>query len=217
MVPTSAVGGDFYDWIVLGDGRLGLAVGDVTGHGVPAALLMALTVTLIRAEAGRAETPAQVLLPVNRHLIDSNDTGFFVTALYGEIELDSLEFRYARAGHPLPLAMDAGRNPIELAQGTGQPLGLFDELILDEGRLRLDPGGSLLLYTDGVTEAEDEAGEQFGPERLTAALRAAGQGDPERTCEQLWSSLKAYQGSVPQDDDVTLVAVEVDTDAARSG
>jgi sigma-B regulation protein RsbU (phosphoserine phosphatase) len=81
----------------------------------------------------------------------------------------------------------------------------------------LDPGGSLLLYTDGVTEAEDGAGEQFGTERLAAGLQAAGQGDPERTCEQLWSLLKAYQGSVPQDDDVTLVAVEVDTNAARSG
>ena len=207
MVPTSAVGGDFYDVIQLGSGRLGLAIGDVTGHGVPAALLMALTVTLIRVEAERAKSPSEVLLSVNRHLIESNDSGLFVTALYGLLDVSILEFNYARAGHPLPLAMDAEGNTVSLPQGTGQPLGLFDELVLDEGHLSLDPGGSMLLYTDGVTEAVDGGGEFFGTERLSSAFQSAAALHPKQICETLWQALLAYQGTMPQDDDVTLVAV----------
>jgi len=209
MVPTSAVGGDFYDVIQLGDGKLGLVVGDVTGHGVPAALLMALTVTLIRVEAARAESPAEVLLSVNHHLIESNDSGLFVTALYGLLDVSSLEFNYARAGHPLPLAMDSGGNAVSLPQGTGQPLGLFDVLALDEGKLRLEAGGNMLLYTDGVTEAVNDAGEFFGTERLTSVLQSTANSQAEHICESLWQSLKSYQGSMVQDDDVTLVAVSV--------
>ncbi len=209
MVPTSAVGGDFYDVIQLGNGNLGLAIGDVTGHGVPAALLMALTVTLIRVEAERAKSPAEVLFSVNRRLIESNDSGLFVTALYGFFDVSSLEFNYARAGHPLPLAMDAGGNSVSLPQGTGQPLGLFEELVLDEGQLSLDPGGSMLLYTDGVTEAVDGAGEFFGMERLSSALQSAATLHPKQICEALWQALVAYQGTIPQDDDVTLVAVGI--------
>ena len=209
MVPTSAVGGDFYDVIQLGNGRIGLVVGDVTGHGVPAALLMALTVTLVRVEAPRASSPAEVLFSVNRHLIESNDSGLFVTALYGILDVSTLEFHYARAGHPLPVALDSRANSVMLEQGTGQPLGLFDPLALDEGRLQLDRGGSMLLYTDGVTEAVDGAGEFFGTERLTSALQAAAGFHPERICEALWLALTAYQGTMPQDDDVTLVAVGI--------
>lgn len=209
MVPTSAVGGDFYDVIQLGNGMLGLVVGDVTGHGVPAALLMALTVTLIRVEAPRCESPTEVLVSVNRHLIESNDSGLFVTALYGILDVASLEFNYARAGHPLPVALDSRGNSVVLEQGTGQPLGLFDPIALDEGRLRLEQGGSMLLYTDGVTEAVDGAGEFFGTERLTSALQEIAGSHPEQVCEALWQALTAYQGTMPQDDDVTLVAVGI--------
>jgi serine phosphatase RsbU (regulator of sigma subunit) len=209
MVPTSAVGGDLYDVIHLGNGKLGLAIGDVTGHGVPAALLMALTVTLIRVEAPRSKSPAEVLLSVNRHLIESNDSGLFVTALYGILDVTSLEFHYARAGHPLPVALDSRGNSVVLEQGTGQPLGLFEPLALDEGQLRLDRGGSMLLYTDGVTEAVDGSGEFFGTERLISTLQAAAGFQPERMCEALWQALTAYRGTMPQDDDVTLVAVGI--------
>lgn len=206
IVPTSAVGGDFYDVINLGDDRLGLAVGDVTGHGVPAALLMASTVTLLRATAERIDSPSEVLRSVNRHLLAVNDTGLFVTVLYGVLSGSGDEFVYARAGHPLPLVLDAKRNPMALDQGTGQPLGLFDELLLDEGKLTLPDGGLMMLYTDGVTEAADAQGEFFGTERLEAALRLD-TGRAEQACEAVWQAVQTYQGGVPQDDDVTLVAV----------
>ena len=206
MVPTSAVGGDFYDVIPLGYGLLGIAIGDVTGHGVPAALLMASTVTLLRAGAGLGSSPRELLESVNRHLLETNNTGMFVTVLYGVLGGSGDEFEYARAGHPLPVVLDAERKPLALDKGTGQPLGLFDELLLDEGKLALPEGGLMLLHTDGVTEAPDEQGQFFGDDRLVTALQSTA-GGADQVCEAVWRAVQAYQGSVPQDDDVTLLAV----------
>jgi len=209
MIPMSAVGGDFYDVLQLENGSLAVAVGDVTGHGVPAALLMALTVTLLRAEARRIESPSEVLQAVNRELMAVNDTGRFVTVLYGILDDSSGTFHYARAGHSLPLVVDARRQPVEVGHGVGQPLGLFEELLVDEASLDLVPGSMLLLYTDGVTEAVDAQGEFFGDERLLAALQSINGTGPDQTCEAIWSALQAYQAGASQEDDVTLLAVGV--------
>ena len=209
MIPMSAVGGDFYDVLQLENGSLAVAVGDVTGHGVPAALLMALTVTLLRAEARRIESPSEVLLAVNRELMQVNDTGYFVTALYGILDDSDGKFHYARAGHSVPLLLDAGRQPVEVGHGVGHPLGLFEEMLVDEASLDLVPGSLLLLYTDGVTEAVDAQGEFFGDERLLAALQSSNGVGPDQTCEAIWSALQAYQSGASQEDDVTLLAVGV--------
>jgi len=209
MIPMSAVGGDFYDVLQLENGSLAVAVGDVTGHGVPAALLMALTVTLLRAEARRIESPSEVLLAVNRELMQVNDTGYFVTALYGILHDSDGKFHYARAGHSVPLVLDAGRQPIEVGHGVGHPLGLFEEMLVDEASLDLAPGSLLLLYTDGVTEAVDAQGEFFGDERLLAALQSSNGTGPDQTCEAVWDALQAYQAGASQEDDVTLLAVGV--------
>ena len=209
MIPMSAVGGDFYDVLQLENGSLAVAVGDVTGHGVPAALLMALTVTLLRAEARRIESPSEVLLAVNRELMQVNDTGYFVTALYGILNDSDGKFHYARAGHSVPLLLDAGRQPVEVGNGVGHPLGLFEEMLVDEASLDLVPGSMLLLYTDGVTEAVDAQGEFFGDERLLAALQSSNGVGPDQTCEAIWSALQAYRAGGSQEDDVTLLAVGV--------
>jgi serine phosphatase RsbU (regulator of sigma subunit) len=209
MVPMSAVGGDFYDVLPLADGSLGLAVGDVTGHGVPAALLMALTVTLLRAEARREASPSRVLQAVNRELLQVNDTGFFVTVLYGILPGRQAQFRYARAGHPLPLVLDGGRRPVEVGRRVGQPLGLFEEMLLDEVGLDLSPGGLLFLYTDGITEAVDPQGELFGDERLLAALLSGNGAEPAQACQAVWDALQIYRAGTAQEDDITLLAVGV--------
>jgi len=209
MIPMSAVGGDFYDVLQLENGSVAVAVGDVTGHGVPAALLMALTVTLLRAEARRLDSPSEVLQAVNRELMAVNDTGRFVTALYGILDDSSGTFHYARAGHSLPLVLDAGRQPVEVSHGVGQPLGLFEELLLDEATLDFAPGSLMLIYTDGVTEAVNPQGEFFGDERLLATVRSSDGAGPNRTCEAVWGALQAYQAGASQEDDVTLLAVGV--------
>ncbi len=208
--PMSSVGGDFFDFIPLGGDRLGIAVGDVSDHGVPAALFMALTYSLLRAEASRAPSPAEALRNVNRHLMSLNASGMFVTVLYGILNGATREFHYVRAGHDRPLLLDARREAIEVSRGPGQLLGLFPEPTLDEQSIVLPPGGLLLMYTDGVTEAMDQERNQFGRRGLQASLRAAGRTSAQDTCSVVRDAVSAYSGSTAPHDDITLVAVQAE-------
>jgi sigma-B regulation protein RsbU (phosphoserine phosphatase) len=208
MIPMSAVGGDFYDFIPLGEGRLGVAVGDVSGHGVPAALFMAMAVTLLRAEACRTCSPQEVLRGVNRQLLNLNNEGMFVTVLYGVLDGEAREFTYARAGHEPPLMCRAGGDAIRLAMASGQVLGLFDDPPLAEQTVTLEPDSTLLLYTDGVAEAVDAHAEQFGEDRLQQALCAASHLPALELCEQILGTVIAYCDARPQLDDITLVSVQ---------
>jgi serine phosphatase RsbU (regulator of sigma subunit) len=206
LVPARAVGGDLYDFIPLGPDALGIVIGDVSDKGVPAAIFMALTYSLLRAEAGRWPSPAQVLRATNQHLLSMNDAGMFVTLLYGVLKCPQARFTYARAGHELPLYLtEAGVTEPE--RGLGQPLGLVDSLELDEQSVTLEPDTTLLMYTDGATDLTNAQGERFGRERLQAAALACGGGSAQALCDRLWTALAAYQGSSTQFDDVALVAI----------
>ncbi len=208
--PMRSVGGDFYDFIPLGGDRLGIVVGDVSGHGVPAALFMGLTYSLLRAEAGRAGSPGEALRNVNRHLLGMNDSGMFVTVLYGILNCATREFGYARAGHELPLLLDARREAVELKHSRGQMLGLFPDLVLDEQSVILAPGHLLMMYTDGVNEAMDRDRQQFGLEGLCGVLRAGGRMPAQDTCKAVYDAVRAHCGGTAPHDDVLLVAVQVE-------
>ena len=209
MRPMSAVGGDFYDFMPLEGGRLGLAIGDVSDHGVPAALFMTMTLTLLRAAIRRGLPPPDVLRMVNRGLLEFNAASLFVTVLYGELDPASGEFHYARAGHEPPLVHGpaAASAPLsDAAYQRGQLLGIFDEPELDERRLRLPPGSTLLLYTDGAREASDAANNMFGDAGLQAALSAA-TASAQALCDRLLQQVDDHRGPQPQQDDITLLAV----------
>ena len=208
--PMTSVGGDFFDFIPLGEGQLGLAVGDVSGHGVPAAIFMALTFSLLRAEASRARTPREALQAVNHHLLDLNKLGMFVTLLYGILDGATREFRYARAGHDLPLVLDAQHEALHLEKHPGQPLGLFPDPLLDEQKLTLPSGSLLFLFTDGVTETTNASGEFFRTQGLQAALRSGPWASAQDVCDTVWNALQTYSGVSALQDDVTLVAVRVE-------
>jgi len=207
MIPARMVGGDFYDVIPLDADRLAVAVGDVSGKGVPAALFMALVCSLLRAEVSRDASPEESLRFVNRHLIGRNARGMFVTVLYGVLHRGTRAFEYVRAGHDLPLVWDADGASLTAKHGRGHPLGLFATPTLDVQTLRIPPGGTLLLYTDGATEAADAQSELFGRERLSAAARAAPAASAQALCDHLVQAVAAYHGAAPQADDITLLAV----------
>ncbi|MFL5801849.1 MAG: PP2C family protein-serine/threonine phosphatase [Roseiflexaceae bacterium] len=207
IVPARTVGGDCFDFIPLGPDTLGIVVGDACDKGVPAAIFMALTRSLVRAEASRARSPREALLNVNRHLLDMNDVGMFVTALYGVLNRSRRTFDYARAGHALPLVRGVGGAVLVPSHSTGQPLGLWPDMLLDEQRVVIPRGGALLLYTDGVTEAIDPQGTLFGVKRLRAAMSAHPSGSARELCDQVLQAVTAFSGTAPQEDDVTLVAV----------
>lgn len=211
ITPMSAVGGDFYDFLDLPDGRIGVVIGDVSDHGVPSALLMALTVTLLRTENRLGTSPEQALNDVNCELTERDHMNMFVTALYGILDPATGTFEYVRAGHNPPVLLDAGGHAKEIPTRPGQPLGMLPDPVFDAGRIDLPPGSLLLLYTDGVTETMNGAGEMFGMERTKRAMQDLGaSASAEEMCQHLHTTLRDYRGQEPQSDDVTSLAIKVE-------
>lgn len=207
MVPARAVGGDFYDIILLSPNKVGIVVGDVADKGVPSAIFMAQTHALIYAMAKRSATPAEVLLEVNQLLTKIGESSLFVTVLYGVLDNRTNTFSYARAGHELPI-MVSPNGEVQLAPyNQGQLLGILDDPILDEQLLDISPGGMMLLYTDGAIDARHSNGESFGLERLTEEVAALGDGSAQEWCDRLWQLIENFQSQTSQEDDVTLLAV----------
>jgi serine phosphatase RsbU (regulator of sigma subunit) len=207
ILPARAVGGDFFDLIALGPDRLGIAVGDVSDKGVPAAIFMAVTRSLIRSEASRAQSPREAMLSVNRHLLEMNDASMFVTVLYGILNGETGVFEYVRAGHDPPVLFSREGSVHRPEHNLGQPLGIIPEPALDEQSLVLDPGGTLLVYTDGITDARNLEKAFFGFDGLCAAVCGCEEHSAQSLCDHLVETVTRFQGQAPQDDDVTLVAV----------
>jgi sigma-B regulation protein RsbU (phosphoserine phosphatase) len=137
-----------------------------------------------------------------------NASGMFVTLIYAVLDPASGRLDYARAGHPLPLLLDAGGAPIPVPVQTGQVLGLFDEPLIDEQAILLPPGGLALLYSDGLTEAADEGGGMFGLERLQAACAAHQPQAAQDVCRQLLQDVQSYSNQQPHQDDFTAVIIK---------
>lgn len=207
MQPARMVGGDFYDIFLLEDHRLGVVVGDVADKGVPSAIFMARTHALIMAESLHGGSPGDILRRVNAHLIHLQQSDLFVTVLLGILDLESGSFAYARAGHELPLLLVPGGQVQTLSQAPGQPVGLFDALLLDEQSLSMPAGGTLLLFSDGLTDCRRPDGETFGHERLAALLGNLKGKAGQEVCDALVGALSAYQLNANQEDDITIVTV----------
>lgn len=203
--PARAVGGDFYDIFELPDGEIGIVAGDVTDKGVPAALVMASTRSLLRADAPRLISPAKVLQRLNELLFPSIPARMFVTCIYGVLNPESGVMRYANAGHNLPyLHTDGG--VVEL-HATGMPLGLMPEMTYEEKETTLLPGQSLLLYSDGIIEAHDTNGQMFGFPRLKGLMEQ--RLSSHDLIDRLMTELDRFTDSAQeQEDDITLVALQ---------
>ena len=208
MVPARAVGGDFYTFMSLDKSHLGVVVGDVCDKGVPAALFMSLIFSLIRVEALTSKSPVRVLRQVNRHLLQINASNMFVTLIYGILNCENGRFHYARAAHPVPIMLDGNGKATNVPVKPGQPLGLFGNLPIDEERITIPPGGTLLLFTDGLNEASDRDGIEFGYEALAVSLSSGRHKRAQRICEHLWDVVHVYGQGMPQDDDFTAVVIK---------
>jgi serine phosphatase RsbU (regulator of sigma subunit) len=207
--PAREVGGDFYDFLDLEDGRLGLVVGDVTDKGVPAALVMATTRTMLRAAAQRLFSPGEVLRRANDALVTDIPPNMFITCLYAILEPESGHLVYANAGHDLPYRRKAGTS--ESAQelrATGMPLGLMPGMGYEEKEIVLEKGESVLFYSDGLVEAHDPQREMFGFPRLQGMVGTHRSGGSS-LIGFLLSELTRFTGEDwEQEDDITLVTLE---------
>jgi serine phosphatase RsbU (regulator of sigma subunit)/anti-sigma regulatory factor (Ser/Thr protein kinase) len=203
--PAREVGGDFYDVIPLPDGRVGFVVGDVTDKGVPAALVMSATRSVLRASAQRLIEPGEVLERVNEHMCPDMPEKMFVTCLYGVLDPGSGQLRFANAGHDLPYVKTAD-GIVEL-RARGMPLGLMPGMSYEEKEATLQPGDGVLLHSDGVLEAHDPGRDMFGAPRLKQTMaRAPGGG---KLIDYVLSELAAFTGpDAEQEDDITMVTLQ---------
>ncbi len=207
ILPARQVGGDFYDIFFLDENKISVLIGDVADKGVPSAIFMARAHALIIAEADRAATPSEVLQMVNKHITRLEKSTQFVTALYGVLDTQTREFRYARAGHEPPLLLLEQGNVQRLPYKPGMALGLWENIVLDENSLFLPQGSLLVMFTDGMTDCRDPQGEPFGLERIKMTLSGLWDATAQSSCDQLLDTLMMYQSGAKQDDDVTLVAI----------
>lgn len=206
------VAGDFYDAIELANGRLALLVADVSDKGAHAALYMAMVSSLIRTYARLIDSPAELLTAVNRHLVKHDKSAMFVTTFYGVLALDTGLMTYASAGHD-PQMIRRRADLVELMMPTGPLLGLFDDLQIKEKTVALEAGNTLLLYTDGVTDALNEEGEEYSRSRLQAQLQQA-PGPAPACLHYLRQDMDRFRGTAVPFDDITLLVLHASTPAS---
>jgi len=211
--PARAVGGDFYDFIALDDGRLGVVIGDVTDKGVPAALVMATCRSMLRSAAHNHDSPSAVLMEVNEALVPEIPPAMFVTCLYAIIDTEAGHIVFSNAGHNLPYVRTAD-GVVEL-RATGMPLGLMPGMAYDEKRYEMASGEVMVLTSDGITEAHNAEGEMYGfPRLMSRVARKPSDGD---LVSALVSELESFTGKdTEQEDDITLVVVRRTTSAQDS-
>jgi len=201
------VGGDFFDFIPLGDGRIGVLIADVSGKGVPAALFMTMARMAVRLQAGQDLPPSEVLRRANRILAQDNPSCMFVTLLLAELDLMTGRLRVATAGHPAPLLVSPGEPPRALELPASLPLGAMEGTRFEERECTVPIGGSLVLYTDGATEAFSPDGEEFGAQRLLQAVAAGRELDARGMAESVASRVASFEAGAAASDDLTLVTV----------
>lgn len=206
MLPAWSVGGDFYDFFPIDEKRIGLVVGDVSGKGVPAALFMTVSRTVLRAIALRGAEPGECLEEVNRSLCRDNRSDLFVTAYYAVLHLDTGELHSANAGHPQALRVDRQGMVTEVPPLGSMPLGFFPGADYETTRTVLQPGDHFVLFTDGVTEARNRAHDFFCDERLRAYLGQTAGKTAEEVVRGVVEEVQTFTEGAPQADDLTVLA-----------
>ena len=208
--PARQVGGDFYDVIPMGSGRAGLVMADVSDKGMPAALFMALTRSLIRAEVRRSSSPRSILMSINQLLLEISQSDMFVTVFFGVLDMAAGMLRYARAGHDKPILINTLTGACKLLGGGGIALGVIDRVDLEELEVEVHAGDMLLLYTDGIPDANSRTGEIFGLKRFQDIACKAGHVGAFRTCESIFDQVRSFMGDNAQFDDMALLVVSFD-------
>lgn len=211
-LPARIISGDYYDYINLGGSRLGIAIADVSGKGVPAGLLMAMCRSALRSVAPGRHSPSEVLAAVNRQLFPDIREDMFISMAYAILDEPSGRLSIGRAGHDPALWFRRASGKVEMLRSPGLALGVdggtvFERVTKDQ-EIELEPGDCVLLYTDGVREAVDANDEEFGMERMSEVFRLAAPLGAEAVLRRIQEELRQFTGEGPQMDDITLVAIE---------
>jgi len=201
------LGGDFYDFFLIDDKRLGFVIGDVSGKGMPAALFMAISRTLVKAIAMKGEPVNECLNQVNYLLSQDNPKTMFVTLFYGVLNVFTGEVEYCNGGHNAPCLLLADGGMKFLRQEGNVALGVIEDLEYQSNVLLLEPGSRLILYTDGVTEAMDKNHNEFSDERLTQYIQGCTNSSSNDIINGLINEVKTFVAGVAQSDDITTMVI----------
>lgn len=210
-IPARSVSGDYYDYINLGERHCGVAIADVSGKGVPASLIMAMCRSVLRSEAPGQLTPSHVLHEVNAQLYPDIKEDMFISMAYAILDRQSATITLCRAGHDAPLLYRAKDGSVSRINPPGMALGIDSGAVFNrvtgDFTLTLEPGDCLLLYTDGLTEALDVRGEEFGMKKVTESLVGAASESASEMIARLTDDVRAFIGPHPQHDDITIIAI----------
>jgi sigma-B regulation protein RsbU (phosphoserine phosphatase) len=208
MMAAKDVGGDFYDFFRIDDERFGFTIADVSGKGVPAAIFMAVSRTLIKATGMRGVPSNECMQIVNDILCGESVDSMFVTVFYGIYNMLTGEIDYTNAGHNAPYILHANGNVEMLKSNINLVLGALEGISYKRNSMKLEPGDTLVMYTDGVTEAENLKQELYGEERLEAVLQTMKGADSQTIVDTINQQVKAYAGEAPQSDDITQLVIK---------
>ena len=210
-VPARQVSGDYYDYVQIDDQHFGIVIADVSGKGVPASLIMAMCRSVLRSQAPNNPSAADVLRKVNRQLFPDMKEDMFISMAYTILDHAAGEVSFCRAGHDAPLLYSAATGKVAKVNPPGMALGIDGGGAFDRGTrnnaIPMQPGDCLILYTDGVTEALDEKGAEYGMERTIASVQASAPDGAAAALKRLTDDVRAFVGSQPQNDDITLIVI----------
>ena len=207
MLPAKEVGGDFFDFFLIDRDRIGFAIGDVSGKGVPAALFMAVSRTLLRATASRGFAPDECMQQVNQTLHQESISSMFVTCFYGVLNTRTGEIHCSNGGHNPPYILRADGRVEAVEVFGGLILGAFRHAAYEKREIGLQPGDCIFLYTDGITEAMNPDGEQFTSERLVESLKSVNGSAVEEIVRKVIENVRRFTAGAAQSDDMTILAI----------
>jgi len=208
MIPAKEIGGDFYDYFHIDDEHMGLVMADVSGKGIPAALFMAVSRTMIRISGLQGINTAQCMRQSNKLLTKESVDNMFVTVFYAIINVKTGEVSYCNAGHNPPYILRKDGSLEKMPYSETFMLGVFEDTEFTEEKTKLEKGDMLLMYTDGVDEAFNPQNEGFGDERLEQILKESAGDSCQNIIDKVIDSVKAFVGEAPQSDDITLLAIK---------
>ena len=208
-LPAKEVGGDFYDFIPVGSQKWGLVIADVSGKGVPAALFMALSRTLVRANVSDSVTVSEAIHKTNSLIAENDRSNMFVTLFYGVLDPVKMTLTYVSAGHNPPFMLRKGGNDIIMLKARGVALGVVPDIGLEEKEIKLDTGDIVVLYTDGVTEAINGREEQFGQDRVITITEKSRNWTAAEIIQQIKDRVLEFSQGQPQFDDITLMVLKI--------
>ena len=211
VIPAREIGGDFYDYFHLDDSHLGVVIADVAGKGVPAALFTMVTRALLKAVSKDYQSPSECLNLVNDLLCEDNDSCIFITLFFGVLDVGTGVFKYSNAGHNPPRLIRPGPVVEVLPQTGNLVLGIESGHVYHDGQIQMNPGDTLFLYTDGVTEAEDIIPEEFGEDRLDQKLSEISAMTVKGMADGIVLAVREFVGDAQQSDDITCLVVRLRT------